>query len=73
MINEPTLEQIWDVRRRIYAQCGNDPQKLVAHFMERQKQNSQRLLQRIGDAQTWREKSVEGNLSASGVDAETPA
>ena len=62
MIDEPTLEQIWEVRRKIYARCGNDPQKLVAYFMERQKQNPQRLLQRIGDIQKWQEKSVKENL-----------
>jgi len=64
MIDEPTLEQIWEVRRKIYAQCGNDPQKLVAYFMERQKQNPQRLLQRFGDIQKWQEKSVKENLPA---------
>ena len=63
MIDEPTLEQIWEVRRKIYAQCGNDPQKLVAYFMERQKQNPQRLLQRFGDIQKWQEKSVNLNYS----------
>jgi len=64
MIDEPTLEQIWEVRRKIYAQCGNDPQKLVAYFMERQQQNPQRLLQRFGDIQKWQEKSVKENLPA---------
>ena len=29
MIKEPTLEQIWEARRRIYAKCDNDPVKLV--------------------------------------------
>lgn len=62
MINEPTLEQIWEVRRKIYARCDNDPQKLVAYLIERQKQNPQRLLQRIGDIQKWQEKSVKENL-----------
>jgi len=64
MIDEPTLEQIWEVRRKIYAQCGNDPQKLVAYFMERQKQNPQRLLQRFGDIQKRQEKSVKEKLPA---------
>jgi len=64
MIDEPTLEQIWEVRRKIYARCDNDPQKLVAYFIERQKQNPQRLLQRFGDIQKRQEKSVKENLSA---------
>jgi len=62
MMNEPTLEQIWEARRKIYARCGNDPQKLVAYFMERQKQNPQRLLQKIGDIKNWQKKSVKENL-----------
>lgn len=45
-------------------QCGNDPQKLVAYFMERQKQNPQRLLQKMGDIQKGQEKSVKENLPA---------
>jgi len=64
MINEPTLEQIWEVRRKIYARCGNNPQKLVAYLMERQKQNPQRLLQTMGDIKKWQEKSVKDNLSS---------
>jgi len=73
MIKEPTLERIWEVRRKIYAQCGNDPQKLIAYFMERQKQNPKRLLQKSGDIQEWREKPVEENLSAADVQMEVPS
>jgi len=62
MIDEPTLEQIWEIRRKIYAQCDNDPQKLVAHFIERQNQNPQRLLQKFGDTQKRRPNSAQENL-----------
>jgi len=65
MSDEPTLEQIWEVRRKIYARCGNNPQKLVAYLMERQKQNPQRLLQSFGDIQKWQKKSVKENLPAA--------
>jgi len=64
MMNEPTLEQIWEVRRKIYARCGNDPQKLVAYLMERQKQNPQRLLQKIGDIKKWQGNAAKENLPA---------
>lgn len=73
MIEEPTLEKIWEVRRKIYARCGNDPQKLIAYFMERQMQNPDRLLQKSGDIQEWREKQVEDKLSADRVQMEVPS
>jgi hypothetical protein len=43
MIKEPTLECIWEARRRIYAQCGHDPVKLVQYYITRQKANSERF------------------------------
>jgi hypothetical protein len=42
-MEEPTLECIWEARRRIYAQCDNDPIKLVQYYMERQKENPERF------------------------------
>ena len=39
MIKEPTLEEIWEARRRIYAKCNNDPAKLVEYYIARQKEN----------------------------------
>ena len=44
MIKEPTLECIWEARRRIYAQCDNDPVKLVQYYIARQKENPERFL-----------------------------
>ncbi len=35
-MNEPTLEEIWTVRQEIFAECGNDPYKLVAYYLQQQ-------------------------------------
>ncbi|MFY7997004.1 MAG: hypothetical protein ACOVSW_00205 [Candidatus Kapaibacteriota bacterium] len=35
-MTEPTLEEIWSVRREIYAECDNDPYKLVAYYIAQQ-------------------------------------
>jgi len=43
MIKEPTLECIWEARRRIYAKCDNDPVKLVQYYIARQKENPERF------------------------------
>ncbi len=37
-MNEPTLEEIWSVRRDIYAECDNDPYKLVAYYRAQQEE-----------------------------------
>lgn len=44
MIEDPTLERIWEVRRWIFAECDNDPAKLVQYYMERQKEHAERLV-----------------------------
>jgi hypothetical protein len=44
MIKEPTLESIWETRRRIYAKCDNDPVKLVQYYIKRQKENPERFV-----------------------------
>jgi hypothetical protein len=38
MTNDPTLEEIRSVRREIFAECDNDPYKLVAYYIAQQKQ-----------------------------------
>ncbi len=43
MKKDPTLERIWKVRREIYAQCDNDPQKLVEFYLEQQRLNPQQF------------------------------
>jgi len=47
MIKEPTLECIWEARRRIYAKCDNDPVKLVQYYIARQKENPERFTSQI--------------------------
>jgi len=44
MNTEHTLESIRVTRKKISAQYQNDPRKLVAHYMELQKQYKARLL-----------------------------
>jgi hypothetical protein len=39
-MNDPTLEEIWAVRREIFAECDNDPYQLVAYYIAQQ-QNSE--------------------------------
>lgn len=41
---DPLLEEIWAIRRRIAAQHGNDPKRLIAHYIEYQKQFADRLV-----------------------------
>jgi len=50
MKKDITLERVWDARRKIYAQCGNDPQRLVEYYIEQQKQNPQRFMKRARKA-----------------------
>jgi hypothetical protein len=38
MSKDATLERIWEARRRIYERCGNDPEKLVEHYLNRQRE-----------------------------------
>jgi len=40
MNKEPTLENIWETRRRIYAECDNDPVKLVQYYIDLQQKNA---------------------------------
>jgi hypothetical protein len=70
MIEDPTLERIGEVRRIIYARCDNDPKKLVAYYMERQKQNHHRMLYASGDVQEAPQAPVEGGLSTAAVKTE---
>ncbi len=38
------VEEVREARRRIEEACGNDPAKLIEHYMEYQKQFSDRLV-----------------------------
>jgi len=40
MNKEPTLENIWETRHRIYAECNHDPVKLVQYYIDLQQKNA---------------------------------
>ncbi len=35
---DDAIEEIWEIRRQIWARFDNDPEKLMAHYIERDKQ-----------------------------------
>jgi len=45
MKEDKTIEDIRSVRQKISQECGNDPHRLVQHYIQRQEQNRQRLRQ----------------------------
>jgi hypothetical protein len=42
---DPVIDEIREVRRRISARFAHDPERLVAYYMELQKQYQDRLLE----------------------------
>lgn len=62
MIDDPVLEEIWEARRRIFARCDNDPYKLVAYYIELEKQNPERMLQERGGLQKRQDQAGQENL-----------
>ena len=42
--NDPVIDEIREVRHRISARFGHDPARLVAYYMELQKQYQDRLI-----------------------------
>lgn len=54
---DPIIDRIREVRREISASVGHDPQRLVAHYMELQKQYGDRLVRSV--PATSEEKSPE--------------
>ena len=42
--SDPVIEEVREVRRRISEECGHDPDKLVAYYMELQKELGDRLI-----------------------------
>lgn len=41
---DPVIDEIREIRHRISAQFDHDPVRLVAHYMELQKQHADRLI-----------------------------
>ncbi len=44
-LSDPVLDEIREVRHRISARFGHDPARLVAFYMEMQKQYGNRLIE----------------------------
>ncbi len=49
--SDPVIDEIREVRRRISAQFDHNPSKLVAHYMEIQKQRKDRLVETEKDSE----------------------
>jgi len=44
---DETLEEIWDIRRRIAKKYGYDPKRQLAHYQKKQKKTHARLFKGI--------------------------
>ncbi|MCI0682173.1 MAG: hypothetical protein L0Y71_08720 [Gemmataceae bacterium] len=44
--NDPVIDEIREIRRRISARFDHDPARLIAHYIELQKQYKGRLIYR---------------------------
>jgi hypothetical protein len=42
--SDPVIDEIREIRHRISERCGHDPARLVAYYMELQKQYRDRLI-----------------------------
>jgi hypothetical protein len=42
--SDPVIDEVREVRRRISARCDHDPARLVAYYLELQKQYQDRLI-----------------------------
>lgn len=70
MKKDITLERVWEVRRKIYAQCDNDPQKLVAYYIEQQKLNPHRFAKKYRKAGKGNGRYVSKGLSRVAIQEE---
>jgi hypothetical protein len=59
METDPLIEEIRDVRRKISAEFGNDPQRLVAHYLELEREARRTGTYKFRDARVEQE---EGSL-----------
>lgn len=62
--NDPVIDEIREVRHRISARVGHDPARLVAYYIEMQKQYQERL---IGTAETEASRALTGIGSEKGA------
>ena len=49
-VNDPTIEEVREARRRISEDCGHDPERLVAYYMKLQEQYRERLIGQVEPA-----------------------
>ena len=49
--SDPVIDEIREIRHRISARFDHDPARLVAHYMELQKQYEDRLIKTEKDAE----------------------
>ena len=61
--SDPVIDEIREIRHRISARFDHDPARLVAHYMELQKQYEDRLIKPSEDAE-----GIEGIKGYSGTD-----
>jgi hypothetical protein len=47
---DDAIEEVREIRRKLWAQFDDDPEKMVAYLMESQKRHGERLV----DPRTWR-------------------
>jgi hypothetical protein len=57
------IRAVRDVREKISSEFGNDPEKLVEHYMEEQQRYRHRLLQPVGDPDDAADGSPEGAVA----------
>jgi hypothetical protein len=43
--NDPIIDEIREIRSRISAEFGDDPKKLIDHYIKLQKQHAERLIE----------------------------
>jgi hypothetical protein len=50
--NDPTIDEIREVRHRISENVGHDPERLVAYYMRLQEQYRDRLIETVESEET---------------------
>ena len=44
MNNDPTLQEIWDARQKIWENCDGDSEKLLEYYRQLQKEHSYKIV-----------------------------
>ena len=52
-VSDPVIEEVREIRRRISARVGHDPTRLVAYYIELQKQYQGRLIGATRGRRNW--------------------